>query len=258
MNENDSLIKYRYMLSEEKSLPLYYQVELLIEHYIDNIEAGENLVFFSEDEICKKLNISRPTVNKAVKNLIKKGVLKRSRNKKAEINKKRNVGLVFLSELESFSDMLSKQHMKFRTSLLNREIIFPNNKIKQSLNLADNERVIHLKRIRYIDEEPMIIVDSYLPQAKYDILMNISKEEFQQDLYKIIDKYLNIKVNKSDREVYAQLLNIEDANLLNLEIWDPCLRLISVTYDKNNEPIECFDSRLNGSKCVLKNSIAKS
>ena len=250
---------YKHNLNENLALPLYYQLELIIQNYleVEDISSGTN--FFNEEEIAEQLGVSRPTASKAIRNLIKKGYLTRSRGKRSIVNKYNGISLVFLEELLSFGEMLKRQDQiyDYKTGLVDRKIIKANNKVIKHLNLRYDEDVIFLKRLRYINNEPIIIVDSYLSYNKYSKLLEIQPQEFSNDLYFLMNKLFGISVYKSNREVTATRITLEDAELLNVEIWEPCLRLFAVSYDKKNVPFEYFDSRFKGNTCVLRTSLKK-
>jgi len=52
-------------------------------------------------------------------------------------------------------------------------------------------------------------------------------------------------------------MSLQDANLLDAEIWDSCIKLVAINYIENNEPCEFFDSRLKGQNCILRTSLKK-
>lgn len=254
-----NLSAYRSILDENYALPLYYQLELVIKNFLESEDISPGTAFFSEEEIAEQLGVSRPTVNKSIRNLIKKGYLLRSRGKRSVVNKPNNISLVFLEELLSFGEMLKKsnQNFSYKTILIDRKVIKPTHKITKVLNLMENEDVVFLKRLRYVNQEPIIIVDSYLPYNKYFKLLEIPKKEFNKDLYSLIKELFNISVHRSSREVTAVQMTLEDAALLNVEIWESCLRLFAIAYDENEEPFEYFDSRFKGNNCILRSSLLR-
>jgi GntR family transcriptional regulator len=216
-------------------------------------------MFFSEEEIADQMDISRPTANKAIRNLIKKGYLTRSRCKRSIVSRINNVPVLFLQELGSFKEMLKNQNGEnsYKTSLLGRRIKKANNKISKHLDIEMGEDVIFLRRIRHINEEPLVIVDSYLPYDDYYELLEIKESEFKKELYFLMKKLFGVSIHRSDREITATEMAPEDALLLNTEILEPCLRLTAVSYDTDEKPFEYFDSRFKGKNCVLKTSLSK-
>ena len=112
------LSAYRSVLKDDAALPLYYQVQFVLKHLIDEggLIAGSS--FFSEEEIATELGISRPTVNKAMKALLDEGYLERHRGKRAVVKGRHDVPLIFMEQLMSFGAMLEQEHVEHRTTLL--------------------------------------------------------------------------------------------------------------------------------------------
>ncbi len=159
-NYKKDLESYRKFLSEESPLPLYYQVAYLLEHYIEEIELQDGNAFFSEEHVAMALNVSRPTVNRAIKMLINKGYLERLRGRGTTVRKAGKVPIALMSELISYGQMLSRMGMDFRTVLIDRMVVTPSAQIAAKLNLHSGEKVIRLKRLREAQKEPLLVQGS--------------------------------------------------------------------------------------------------
>jgi len=242
---------YRKFLSEESPLPLYYQVAYLLEHYIEEIEFQDGNAFFSEEQIAMTLNVSRPTVNRAIKMLINKGYLERLRGRGTIIRKAGKVPIALMSELISYGKMLSRMGMDFRTVLIDRKVVTPSAQIAAKLNLHAGEKVIRLKRLREAQKEPLMVVESFLPYGKFAKLMDIEEKSYSSDLYQLLWGLFGEEIVKAKREVTASRMSLEDAQLLKVELWEPCLRMTGVAFSSAGSQVEVFDSRLIGNKCVF-------
>lgn len=248
------LTQYRSVLSEMNGLPLYTQLEYILTTLIEDEKISLGQEFLSEEEVAQVMGVSRPTVNKAMKALIDKGYLLRERGKRAITQNPNDLPLVFLGELISFGEMLERQHIKYHTELLRREVIKANTRISASLNVKQGENVIHLSRRRFVNDEPILIVDSYFNEG-YKKLLEIPDERFNKDLYGIIREEFNITIAYAEREVLASRMDLEDTILLKTSLWEPCLMLRAINYSDKNEPVEFFMSRLKGNRCVLQSKL---
>jgi GntR family transcriptional regulator len=247
----EDIESYRKFLSEESPLPLYYQVAFLLEHYIEKRELQDGNAFFSEEYTAMALNVSRPTVNRAIKMLIKKGVLERLRGRGTIVRKAGKVPIALMSELISYGQMLSRMRMEFRTELIDRKIMTPSVQLAAKLNLHSGEKVIRLKRLREAQKEPLMIVDSFLPYSRFAKLMDIEEKSYSKDLYRLLWELFNEEIVKAKREVTANRMSLEDAKLLKVELWEPCLRMTGVASSFTGSQVEVFDSRLIGNRCVF-------
>jgi GntR family transcriptional regulator len=125
------------------------------------------------------------------------------------------------------------------------------------LGLNPGSPVIHLKRLRFIDQNPQIVIDSYLPFSKFSKLLEIDKKTFATDLYGLLREYFNLEIVRAEREVMASRMSLVDAQLLQVELWEPCFRMKGVAYDSDGQAVENFDARISGTNCVLKSSIER-
>ena len=253
---NNKLTAYKEYLTES-DLPLYYQVAYILENFLTSnmIEPGSR--FLSEEEISSQLEVSRPTVNRAINILIKNDYLKRVRGKGTIVQKLKGVSLVLMSTLLSFGEMIDKIGLRYRTRLLDRNQQNSSVSVSNALEIDPGDSVIHLKRLRFIDDKPLIVVDSYLPFSRFSKLLEIDEDRFVTDLYSLMREYFNLEIVRAEREVMASRMSLMDAQLLQVELWEPCFRMKGVAYDSDGHAVENFDARLSGTNCLLKSSIER-
>jgi GntR family transcriptional regulator len=253
---NNKLTAYKEYLAES-DLPLYYQVAYVLENFLtcNMFEPGSR--FLSEEEISSQLEVSRPTVNRAINILIKNDYLKRIRGKGTIVQKLKGVSLVLMSTLLSFGEMIDKIGRSDRTALLGRDQQNASASVSNALGMAPGDAVIHLKRLRFIDDRPLIVVDSYLPFARFSKLLEIDESRFVADLYSLMGEDFNLEIVRAEREVMASRMSLMDARLLQVELWEPCFRMKGVAYDADGQAVENFDARISGTNCVLKSSIER-
>ena len=253
---NNKLSDYREYLIES-DLPLYYQVAYVLENFLTSNMFEPGSRFLSEEEISSQLEVSRPTVNRAINILIKNEYLKRIRGKGTIVQKLKGVSLVLMSTLLSFGEMIEKIGLNDRTALLGRDQQNSAAAVSHALGMDPGDSVIHLKRLRFIDDKPLIVVDSYLPFSRFSKLLDIDKDRFTTDLYGLMRECFNLEIIRAEREVMASRMSLMDAQLLQVELWEPCFRMKGVAYDADGQAVENFDARISGTNCVLKSSIER-
>jgi GntR family transcriptional regulator len=253
---NNKLTEYRAYLTES-DLPLYYQVAYVLENFLTSNKFEPGSRFLSEEEISSQLEVSRPTVNRAINILIKNNYLKRIRGKGTIVQKLKEVSLVLMSQLLSFGEMIDKIGLSNRTRLLDRDRQNSSATVSDALGLVSGEPVIHLKRLRFINDKPLLVVDSYLPYSRFSDLLEIDKNRFATDLYSLMGECFNLEIVRADREVMATRMSLVDAQLLQVELWEPCFRMKGVAYDAKGQAVENFDARISGTSCVLKSSVER-
>ena len=256
-DKTSALKKYREHLSEGSPLPIYYQVAYVLQHYLDSGIQEPGSRFFSEEFIASQLDVSRPTVNKAINILIKNGYLKRERGRNARIVAPQMVPFVMMNKLLSYGQMLSRIGKQYDTVLIERSLEPPPPKVAAKMGLAEDQQAVHLKRLRSVDGEPLMLVDSYLPENRFLGLMTVDEKQFGHDLYVIIDRLFGVSVAKANRELMATRMSLEAAKRLKVDLWEPCMKMIGSAYTADDELVEYFSSSLKGSKCVLVSNLIK-
>ncbi len=251
------LAVYRTILKDDDALPLYYQVLFILKHIIDEGEVSPGDSFFSEQEIAMYLGISRPTVNKAMKALLDEDYIERHRGKRAVVKGRHDVPLVFMEQLLSFGEMVGQLGIEHRTELINREIRPAPQGAVAALRLEPGDKALWLRRLRFLRGEPLLVVDSYLPYPVFSAIAELPPDAFAEDLTHLIEMHCGIRVVGAHREVHAISISLQDAELLHVQTWEPCLRLVGSSYSTGDVPVEYFDSRLRGDRCILRSTLVK-
>jgi len=255
--QEQPLAAYRCALKDDDALPLYYQVQFLLKHLINEGTLSPGDSFFSEEEIATELGISRPTVNKAMKALLEEEYIERHRGKRAVVKARHNIPLIFMDQLISFGDMLEQQGIEHNTSLLKKEVCPATKGAASALKIAPGSRVVWLRRLRFAGDEPILVVDSFLPYVKFSAIAELPNEAFEEDLYHLIEMHSGVRVLGAQRKVFAGNVSLEESSLLRVHIWEPCLLLVGTSYAAGGEPVEYFTSRLRGDRCVLLSKVIR-
>lgn len=251
----DCLTLYRSILANTEGPSLYTQVEYILTNLIETEKVPFNTEFFSEEEVSQLLGVSRPTVNRAMKSLIEKGYLIRNRGKRAVTRNPSDLPLLFLGELISFGEMFERQKIPYSTKLLDRGVVHANQMVSSRLLVPDSAEVTWIRRIRFVRQEPILVVDSYFGDPRYRKLLEISEREFNKNLFQILREAFSLRIEYSEREVQASRMDIEDAVLLKTSLWEPCMVLRAVNFTKDHVPVEFFTSRLKGNRCLLQSKL---
>ncbi|MCI5951421.1 MAG: GntR family transcriptional regulator [Anaerostipes sp.] len=212
------------IMDKNSAIPLYFQLYSYLENLIKEgtLKEGDRLP--GEEEMTALVGISRPTVRQAYKELSEKGYVKRRRSKGTIVTKPK-VFNKFLSELTNFYNELTPEGIKVQTKVLKFEIV---ENAEETARILDASKLIHLVRLRYSDDIPVVYIESYLPYEEY-------KQLFQYDLEKesLYDKMEAIgNPLKSVRRNLTAVKAVGDiAAYLEMEKGDPIL--FSKTIGKN-------------------------
>lgn len=140
-----------------------------------------------------------------------------------------------------------------KTTVLEYEILqtLPTN-IKQAFGEYATDPIVHLRRLRYFEEEPMTVENLYILKR---YLGEATKEELSGSLYQVIEK--NIEIAYAHQEVEAVKTTSDIAKLLQVSESEPMLFVRSLTYSPAAKPILYDCSYYRADKYTFKNTLIR-
>jgi DNA-binding GntR family transcriptional regulator len=140
--------------------PLYFQLAQAIEAAITggDLPAGSRLE--NEVLLAQRYRLARPTVRRAVAELVGKGLLVRKRGVGTQViqpHVRRSV------ELTSLHDDLSRAGESPSTEVLSMNRIPAPADVARELNIAAGEEIVRVRRLRRSRGEPLALLTNYLP-----------------------------------------------------------------------------------------------
>ena len=227
------------MLQRDSPMPLYYQVEKILYAWITK-ELKPGSVIPGEKDLCDAFQVSRSVIRQALSDLTNKGIIKRYRGIGTVVVQPK-IDERLVSKLTGFyADMVS-QGIKPKTKVLQKEIVKADEVLAQYLSIKPNDRVIKIHRLRYIEEEPILLVTTFLPFSLFPKLLDEDLED--QSLYGVLENKYGIKLLWGERTIEAISADSQDAKLLGISKGDPLLFLRSITYAEQDIPVEYYEAK---------------
>ena len=154
-----------------------------------------------------------------------------------------------------YTDSLKAQGIKIVTQVLNIEIILPNEKILKELRVATDTEVIMLHRLRFILDEPILVVHSYLPNH---LVPDLGSVDFtKHSLYQTLRSQYGLELAKVKRSIAAVPVTDSEAKLLQIEKGSPLLQVESTSFLPYGQPIEYFIAKRRGDRSRLDFELTK-
>jgi DNA-binding GntR family transcriptional regulator len=148
-------------LDRSSPVPLYYQVSRQIEEAIERGDLEPGMRLENETGIAKRWGLSRPTVRRAMQELVDKGLVVRKRGIGTQVvgshAVKRQV------QLTSLYDDLLEAGQEPRTDVLVHSFAEADEAVAETLGLSEGDNVLYLERLRYADGEPLALMRNWLP-----------------------------------------------------------------------------------------------
>lgn len=213
-------------LDKNSSMPLYRQMIEAIKSDIANNVLKPNDQIPTEIELSEKYDVSRITVRKAVTELVEEGYLIKQQGVGtfvAEAKLERN-----MRKFMGFSMSCEIRGKKPSSDLVFAGLVDATERDKRELGLSEHiTKVLSIKRVRYCDDNPVMIEDSHF-SIDYSFLLT---EDLTRSLYEILNKY-NIFLTDGRTELDVCFATEEEANLLSISCDTPLLLVKSLCYDK--------------------------
>lgn len=212
-------------------VPLYFQVSTRLQHAIQSgaIPAGSRLE--NEISIAEQLGLSRPTIRRAIQELVDKGLLVRRRGIGTQVVQGSVTRQVELTSL--FEDLQSAHHEP-GTQVLAHEIVGASDHVAAALGLKPGAEVLHLRRRRSTDGIPVAVLENYLPYEMSDI----SAEQLEtRGLYQIL-RARGVAIKIATQKIGARRAEDDEPELLEIEADGPLLTMERVSFDQSGAAIE--------------------
>jgi len=220
------------LLSPNDMMPLYQQLKERIKESIlsEEIKSGEKIL--TEREFTEKYNVSRITVRNAIAELVDEGYLIRKQGKGTFVNRRKMEReiITFLS----FTMACKEKGVKPSSKLLKREVIEPSAEDFEALELGEQDRIIHIQRIRFADDEPIMIENNYFSYEKYNYLMD---EELETSLYELLSVKYDIHPCRSKSTIEITRAGEAEVTYLNMVKGTPMFVIAATAYDRENRPV---------------------
>jgi GntR family transcriptional regulator len=229
----------------ESNIPYYIQLIEVLKEKISKGEWKPNDQLPSEPELCSLYGVSRTVVRQALREIELEGLIIRRKGKGTFVAEpKINESLV--QRLTGFyQDMVDRGHKPI-TKVLMFEVQPASSKVSKYLGLESGTPVFCIERLRYVQDEPILLVTTYIP---YAICPRLEEYDLSnQSLYAVLEKEFGLVISHGRRTIEAVTANEREALLLRVEENDPLLLLDSVTYLEDGTPIEYYHAIHRGDR----------
>jgi GntR family transcriptional regulator len=229
----------------ESHIPYYIQLMDILKEQIRTAKWLPGDQIPGEQELCSIYNVSRTVVRQALLELELDGVINRRKGKGTFIAEpKISEGLV--QNLTGFYQDMIERGLKPVTNVLHQIVVPATEKVALFLAIQPGTEVIDIQRLRYINDEPIQLVTTYIPYAVFPPLATVDLTD--RSLYAFLEKEGGIFLTRGRRYIEAVLANETEADLLDIERGAPLLMLDSVSYCESGQPIEYYHAVHRGDR----------
>ena len=216
-------------IDKSSRIPAYVQ---MMDSLIAQIEDGtfpEEGKLPSERELCDIYAVSRTTVRQAIQALESDGYIYVYRGRGTFVAAKRlNQEM---SGLYSFTESMRRLGKTISTKLVDFERIQCDERIARKMQCPVGTEIFRFTRVRYADNEPMLIVMTHLPCERFP---GFDAERLRVcSLYTMMEKTYNVTFSTVRETLQSVRVRSGEDVLLQVEHDAPCMKIDRYSFEKD-------------------------
>lgn len=219
-------------LSAASSQPLYLQIKTAIAQRIQDGDYQPHERLPSESELMKVFGVSRITVRQALRDLHGEGLVFSVQGKGTFVSKPKAVQNV--QRLKGFGEAMVPQGYEASTRVIGVQEIRPPQDVAEALGRRQSDPVVELKRVRYLNREPISIDHSFYP---IELGQKLVGRDLTQDVFPMMENEFDIGLSHADLRIEAGLASADEARFLNYEAGEPVLMIRRLVFDQPGRPV---------------------
>ncbi|WP_194436679.1 GntR family transcriptional regulator [Vibrio fluminensis] len=199
-------------------LPMYRQIADAIRGKISSGEYKVGNALPTEAQLREEFSVSRVTVRQAIKLLVESGELESKQGSGTYV--KENKVNYDIYQQSSFAEKWSHLDSVTRSDVLAFEIRSASLTMAEHLNICEGDRVFYVKRVRYVDENPITVEETWLPTEMFP---DLTYQVMQGSKYEFIENQKGMVIDRSEQEIIPVLPPSDIADLLGIDPAQPII-----------------------------------
>jgi len=220
-------------------IPLYVQVREDLKRRILKGEylPGEQIP--TENELCKRYNVSRITVEKALASLVHERLLERKQGKGSYVSSDKIRRR--LPRLYSFTEDMRELGLEPSSVVLDLAAADADEEERDLLVLPESDaKVIRIRRVRLANGKPILLEETLVPRY---LCPDLEKQNLEKgSLYEILRSQYGLSMDHAEETYEVTIVDKETAKLLECGIGQPAFSIERIAYLKNGSPFELTSS----------------
>ncbi len=197
-------------LISHSPLPLYYQIDTILESRIKSgeLKAGEKID--SEPVLAKKFKVGRPTVRQALDYLKSKGLIFKKKGSGTYVADTKNRKEILIFDLIGITEAVKKENLNLRKKIVDEIKII---RVDNASNPFFEKSVYFFSRLDIIENKPLIFEKFYLDISLFPDVKNYNLEKIQ--LSELVENTYCLQVYQIKQVFKAVIGNDELRKIFN-------------------------------------------
>lgn len=240
-------------VNRSSSIPLYQQLYEILRSRILRGEWESGDMIPPESELVDVYDVSRTTIRQVLDMLVNDGLIYRQAGRGTFVaHPTLEQGLV---RIVSFTEDMRLRGFTPRSKVLFADVVPASDEIAAKLNIAPDDELARLDRLRLADGEPMSIEQSYLVHRYCPGVLQ-QHDYTQTPLRNVLDQEYGVRLVRAKQTIRAVAASAELAEPLSIPESVPLLHIERITYSQNDVPVEFLKIYYRADRYALYNELS--
>lgn len=238
-----SALQLEVIIDRESPVPLYHQLAEQLTAAIDDGRLQPGDPFENEVALAARLTLSRPTVRRAIQEMVDQGLLVRRRGLGTTVANRK---VHRKARLSSLFDDLEAEGREPHTQVIDIGMC-TDERAASALDLEADAEMLSVVRVRSAGDQPLAIMHNWLPPAHGEI----TREDLEQHgLYALLRKR-GVKPVVARQSIGARMPTAAERRALGLRAGQPVLTMTRMAFDASGAAIEFGDHAYRASDYTI-------
>ncbi len=222
------------LIDPSSATPLYAQVEAVLSSDIagGTLPAGSQLP--TENDLIERFGVSRPTVRRAVQNLISRGLVAIQRGKGTYVTRPK-----ITQELTALTGFVEDMYALGRNPtarLIDKQLVAADKTVARQLALPADSLVMRIRRVRLANGEPVSFDETYLPREVGEKVITNDLEV--EPIFWLLETKYDMPLVEAEYRLEAVAAEPVVAEALGVGTGSPLFLIERTSYCAGSQPVD--------------------
>jgi GntR family transcriptional regulator len=232
------------VLNKDENLAYYIQIYHALMKRIEDRVYAPNTMLPSENELAKEFGVTRATVRNAIKILKEEDRIYTEKGKGSFVKAPSIEHSLF--KFYSFGRDYANRNHKTETILIDEKVGIQCKKIASMLDLSKKENIIKIVRLRKMDQAPVILEYSYIPESVAPNILEMDLEK--NSIYDLLEHQFGFIISRAKEYLDPGITDEYQSSVLEVPRRTPVFIVERTTYAQEDIPIEYRKSIIRSDK----------
>jgi GntR family mannosyl-D-glycerate transport/metabolism transcriptional repressor len=213
--------------------PMYRQIADAIRLQVENgeLKAGDALP--TESALQAQFAVSRVTVRQALKQLTEQQIIESIQGSGSYVKEEKVNYDIY--QLTSLYEKLADRNVETHSEVQIFEVAKADDILAAHLQLAVDDKVWHVKRVRFIKQKPVTLEETWMPLTLFP---DLTWEVMENSKYHFIENVKKMVIDRSEQEIIPVMPSEDVVKALGVDASKPVLEKVSRGYLRDGRVFE--------------------